>query len=675
MAPGFWNVFFDRFPEKRDWTAVAAENLEVKAGEAARADFRAGPGRLLSGQVIDAEKNAPLPGVSIGYYGSARPRSGAACMMVKTNAQGRFEFHVPPGESYVYVAQEFRGKPSSRTLIVESQNDPELVVFRGTLSENSYRPGTVTIASTPRDTRAPDSTLKDDTAYTIRGTLRTVGAQPVPSATIHVWSPAHVGHQETSTLVAQGGEFSTFLGIRFFDGEGRRELKMEDQYYRNKVGKSWYLVVDAAGFARSKPIEFTFGKEVKPLAIVLERPVYVSVRGRALDAQGQPIAKANVSVSLSTIGEAVEEPWGPEYLTDKDGKFELKQVHVGNRFAVRIAKEHYVAAVSPRILVENAKPIDFGDLRLIAVEDKQTLPKRADTQDQAVFRKTAPATTEGRGASVPAKAGTTSAKPAEPPAVLPTPAQILEKLQARCDSVKNLLIEATWEEYQNDKPSSWEDGTIYKDHQARIRVRYHYGPGALASADKKNATLDDETYNGKFTVNTCEDPALDRLGNPLPPGKQAGPTNRYRSTMIYNGKWPGDFVNAESHRNPFKCMDVGVISDLSKLLATGGKVTIGPLNGRSAVYELRYQLSPKDDPDGLRNRVQVDAAKGWVITRHEQFFPDGKSARLSTCDYRLGEGGWWLPTGRSISEFVGKGSSQSRLEVQGQSRRGEQPAL
>jgi len=141
---------------------------------------------------------------------------------------------------------------------------------------------------------------------------------------------------------------------------------MEDDYYRNKIGKTWYLVVDAAGFARAKPIAFAFNKEIKPLAIVLERPVHVPVLGRALDAKGQPVFKANVSVSLSTIGTAVEEPWGPEYLTDKDGRFELKQVHVGARFAVRIAKEHYVAAVSPRLLVENAHPIDLGDLRLNA---------------------------------------------------------------------------------------------------------------------------------------------------------------------------------------------------------------------------------------------------------------------------------------------------------------------
>ena len=360
MAPGRWNVLFGGLPQKPEWTAVAVEGLEVKSGEAAQAEFRACAGRLLSGQVLDAGKKAPLPGVSVGCYSSARPRSTAACTMVKTDVQGRFEFRVPPGEAHVYVAQEFRGK-SSRTLIVGPQDDPEPVVFSGALS-GPIAAGLVTVAAAEE---APKNAAQDGAAYTLRGTLRTADGKPVPGAIVHVWTPRNQGpnrvrqYAETHRFVVQGGDFSSFLGFN----------------YAGKTGETWYLVVDAAGFARSKPIAFTFAKEIGPLAIVLERPVYVSVRGRALDAAGQPLAKANVSVSLSTVEEAVEEPWGPEYLTDKEGRFELKQVHVGNRFAVRIEKEHYLAAVSPRMLVENADPIDFGDLRLNDAEQGQAPPK------------------------------------------------------------------------------------------------------------------------------------------------------------------------------------------------------------------------------------------------------------------------------------------------------------
>ena len=144
MAPGSWNILFSGIPGRPDRTAVAAEGVEVKAGETTAADFRVAPGRLLCGEVIDAAKNTPLAGVSVGYYGAARPRSGAACLMVKTDAKGRFEFHVPPGESYVYVAQEFNGKPTLRSLIVEADKDPAPVVFKGVLEQRSLPTGSAT---------------------------------------------------------------------------------------------------------------------------------------------------------------------------------------------------------------------------------------------------------------------------------------------------------------------------------------------------------------------------------------------------------------------------------------------------------------------------------------------------------------------------------------------------
>jgi hypothetical protein len=163
----------------------------------------------------------------------------------------------------------------------------------------------------------------------------------------------------------------------------------------------------------------------------------------------------------------------------------------------------------------------------------------------------------------------------------------------------------------------------------------------------------DETYNGKFTVNMVDDPTRDRLGNPLKPDEIADPTNRYRNAMIYNGKWPPERSAVESYRNPFVCMDETVIRELSGLLAAGKSVTVEPVAGQQRVYELDYELDPKDDPHHLKHRVLVDVGKGWVITRHEQFFPDGKSGRLATCDYQHGEGGLWTPTGGQFRNLWG----------------------
>lgn len=422
IAPGFWNVLFMQLPGKPTWSAVATNSLEVKAGDTATADFHVIPGRRLSGEVIDAETGAPLAGVSVGYYGSARPRSGAACVMVKTDSQGQFEFHVPPGESYVYVAETFDGNPKSRMMIVEPDRDPSPLVFKGALKKSRGLDGA---RAKPAAVRVEDSvavteeeeriTSGADSAYTLRGTLRTPEGKPVPSATIQLWSPgrSHVGearYQETQRFLAHGGDFRQFLGIRFFDKQGRRQLELEDQYYQNKAGKPRYLVIDAPGYARPQPIEFTFAKQIKPITVVLERPTLVSVRGCVLDDRGQPVADANVSVSLSTVGDAVEEPWGPEYLTDNEGRFEVKHVHVGNRFAVRIEKDRCLPATSPWTVVKNADPIDLGDLRLKPAEQSQA-SRKAPPAATAASPPAEPAKAiAGTGATVPISEETTPAQ-------------------------------------------------------------------------------------------------------------------------------------------------------------------------------------------------------------------------------------------------------------------------
>ena len=135
MAPGDWNVLFMTLPPARpEWTAVAVEGVEVKAGEVAKADFRATSGRLLRGQVFNPATKAPLAGPSksatMGLpktHGLPLPASSSTRM-----SEGRFKFHVPPGETYVYVATGLAGQPS-RTLVVEPDRDPAPIVFKDLL--------------------------------------------------------------------------------------------------------------------------------------------------------------------------------------------------------------------------------------------------------------------------------------------------------------------------------------------------------------------------------------------------------------------------------------------------------------------------------------------------------------------------------------------------------------
>ena len=110
LSPGRFNVMFGggvpRSAEQPSLTAVAVEGVDVVRGEARPGGFprehRAPAQRQGSWTAIPESR---LAKISVGYYGPARPNSGAACIMVRTKADGTFEFHVPPGVSRIYVAE------------------------------------------------------------------------------------------------------------------------------------------------------------------------------------------------------------------------------------------------------------------------------------------------------------------------------------------------------------------------------------------------------------------------------------------------------------------------------------------------------------------------------------------------------------------------------------------
>ena len=98
-------------------------------------------GRPLRGVVIDRETDKPVADIRVACYGPAHPRSGAAVESHKTDTQGRFTFHVPPGEQHVYMMD---GMSSSRLgrrdLFVPEQGEIESFRLLRTAPENQ-RPG------------------------------------------------------------------------------------------------------------------------------------------------------------------------------------------------------------------------------------------------------------------------------------------------------------------------------------------------------------------------------------------------------------------------------------------------------------------------------------------------------------------------------------------------------
>jgi uncharacterized GH25 family protein len=656
-------------------------------------------GEPLRGTVVAADTGHGVPGVLVAFDTGLdwnHPHNGALLPgRGKTDAAGRFQVVVPPGKGTVVISgpapgfdlPRFNGHPddlipefSKEVEVVHGQATPEVKfalrregtripdtggagngaitgrvvdsagkpVAGAEVAQNFWLevPGEGRPVQSDRDGRfwlRLTRRLPEEFFIAIDRQRRLRGHAPLPqtSPSESQKTPLEIRLAPTGTItgrVVEGDKPLVDARIQADElepvkGSQTGSLKVNDRYSAKtddsgrfeipfvEAEHRLHLSVYIEGYTETEgqygTVELTAGQtlEVKPFSMMRTDKV---VSGTVVDPDGNPVAGASVSARLRS-GPQIPRAFTMRP-TGKDGRFVIRGVP-----NLPLTLMAYIAP-SP-----DAKE---RSIRFTATVEAE------------------PGQTDVRIVLDPKLAGRSRADAI--PAAVPTPAQILEKLQARRDSVENLLVEASWEEYQNDKPSSWEDGAIYRDKQGCIRVQYRYGPGALESADKNNAKMIDETYNGKFTINTREDPAIDRLGKPLKPGELAEPTNRYRSVMIYNGKWPRDHVDAESHRNPFKCMDEPVIADLSKLLAAGKTVSVEPVKGQPAVYELGYELDSKDDPYHLKHRVLVDADKGWLVIRHEQFFPDGKSARLSTCDYRRGEDGWWVPTAGQFRHLWGK---------------------
>jgi hypothetical protein len=78
--------------------------------------------------VVDRATSEPVPGIQVGCYGPALPRSGSGGENHRTDERGRFTFHVPPGEQYVYLMEGGRGnRLSHRTVVVPEQGEVGLV--------------------------------------------------------------------------------------------------------------------------------------------------------------------------------------------------------------------------------------------------------------------------------------------------------------------------------------------------------------------------------------------------------------------------------------------------------------------------------------------------------------------------------------------------------------------
>ena len=113
---GLGQRFSDRPPQRRSLDLPCKRQPGVARWQNGEVTIELIEGVLVEGKVVEAGTGRPITGISMGMYGPARPRSGAAIIIAKTDENGRYRFRLPPGEAYLYVCDRGRWQPRSQDI-------------------------------------------------------------------------------------------------------------------------------------------------------------------------------------------------------------------------------------------------------------------------------------------------------------------------------------------------------------------------------------------------------------------------------------------------------------------------------------------------------------------------------------------------------------------------------
>lgn len=351
LPAGMFNVLHLGLIEDPQWTGPAHEGVAVVVGEAVQANFEVARGKRLVGKVIDGTTGKPLPRIPVGYYGSARPDSGAACMMTRTKDDGSFEFFVPPGVSKVYVADgKFRSVPdSSRTLHVREDADSRPLVLK---------------AGPPASGLVAESVSEEPA--TIAGTEQMAPRRKADAyqACLQLLPPA--GMSVTKVEVR-----TVFKGARhpsMWSSAAGEKVKVPMGTFTD--GRAAFFLIEAKGFQPARSAELVVQETMPPLTVRLKAAAFAPIRGRVVDGAGRPVADATVRVRRRIYGRDIKFPWGLEYQTGTDGRFEIEHVRVGDRIRIHIDKDGTGGALSEWLEPDTKEVISLPDFVLGPPESK-----------------------------------------------------------------------------------------------------------------------------------------------------------------------------------------------------------------------------------------------------------------------------------------------------------------
>jgi len=283
--------------------------------------IKAQPCGVVAGTVKDGN-GLRIPGIKVGYY----CRSLRVAWVETTAADGSYRLVAPPGVVQVRVEHgEWMVMPNMHTLRVESGK-----------------------------THSADFVVRRTSGVT--GIVVDAAGQPVEGALLSL-SASPIGTRRAAREEREIRNVRPLHPKATTDADGRFALKNVDALQR----ASW-IVQDPARHLRDG---FAFRRDTPlPIRVVVETRMG-SVRGRFIDTEGRPIARAwmNMYAYRSASGGSVRFSDGMMN-SDGDGRFVYEQVMGNTRKYFYGSAKDGTAFKVPGFYVEAGQDVDFGDIVL-----------------------------------------------------------------------------------------------------------------------------------------------------------------------------------------------------------------------------------------------------------------------------------------------------------------------
>lgn len=315
LAAGTYNIALDLKGElAADWTARAHEKAYVGPGERREGlDFTLIRGALIQGKVTAADTGQPVPGAHVGVYGPAHPRSGAWVQGVQTGPDGTYRHRVPEGRQYLYIS----GVPPG--FLRPAKPGQELTLKDGESRSVSFQ--------LPRGPQVKPA----------RGRVLGPDGQPVAGAEVTVSPLERFPGGDTTLKTDDQGAFT--IEERFLS---------QPVTVRARLGE----------MATPKGTVVSGGETV---TLRLEKGVLGSIAGRVTDANGRPLADAELYLIKWVYDSGTQ---GARTRTDAQGRYAFPGLSTDLRYSVLASAEGFGQRYSPTVALRPGEALKVDDLSL-----------------------------------------------------------------------------------------------------------------------------------------------------------------------------------------------------------------------------------------------------------------------------------------------------------------------